>query len=333
MSAPLVYTRGKRIALGAAATGAHWLGDRALITLGDGGVRVSGLDGEDSTIIAHDGAVLSSAIHPDNERIITGGDDGKLIAISPTGAVEAIADFRGKWVDHVAASAVSKVIVAGVGKQAIVFRNGGESHRFIAPTSIGGLALDAKGRRLAMSHYGGVTQCLVLAADSKGLTLGWAGSHLTVTMSPEADYVVSAMQENELHGWRMPDRLDLRMSGYSSKTRSFSWDRRGRWLATSGADCAVVWPFAGKLGPQGKEPLQVGRREALVTAVAFHPEDDMLAIGYADGMVRMVRLVDMADLDLDEPGEGPVTALTWSADGARIAFADDAGRGGIVKIA
>jgi WD40 repeat protein len=144
--------------------------------------------------------------------------------------------------------------------------------------------------------------------------------------------VITGMQENALHGWRLPDKIDLRMDGYPAKTRSFSWDKRGRWLATSGAQSAIVWPFVGKLGPQGKAPLQPGERQALVSAVAFHPGEETLAIGYADGAALLVRLSDTLGMELDEPGEGGVTALAWSGDGKRIAIADEAGRGAIVDV-
>ena len=140
--------------------------------------------------------------------------------IVPDFPIQTIGDFPGKWIDHVVSSPVSGALVASVGKNAIVFKDGGETHRFEHPSSVGGLALDAKGRRLAASHYGGVTLRYALMADDKGVALKWAGSHLDVTISPDADYVVSAMQENSLHGWRLPEKTDLRMSGYSAKTRS-----------------------------------------------------------------------------------------------------------------
>jgi WD40 repeat protein len=326
-----VYESGRRLALGAAATSAHWIGEEALFALGDGCVLVAPREGETRRIEAHDGAVLSAALHPDRRRLATGGDDGRLKFVSPEGDVETAAELR-KWIDHVVASPASGVIVAAVGKQAVVLRDGKESHRFDHPSTIGGLALDAKGRRLAVSHYGGVTLRYVLMPDDKGVALNWAGSHLAVTVAPDAAYVVTAMQENALHGWRLPERIDLRMDGYPAKTRSFSWDKRGRWLATSGANAAIVWPFVGKLGPQGKAPLQPGEREALVTAVAFHPNEEVLAIGYSDGAAVVVRFADQMGMALDEPGEGAVTALAWSGDGKRIAIGDEAGRGAVVDV-
>lgn len=326
-----VYTNGRRLALGASATGAHWIGNEALFALGDGAVVAAPREGEVRRIVAHDGAILSTALHPGGKALLTGGDDGRLNVVSPSGDVQTLAELR-KWVNHVVASSASGVAVAAVGKDAIVFREGREAHRFTYPSTIGGLALDGKGRRLAASHYNGATLRYVLMPDDKGVELKWAGSHLAITISPEAEYVITGMQENALHGWRLPEKTDLRMDGYPSKTRSFSWDKRGRWLATSGANAAIVWPFVGKLGPQGKPPLQPGERQALVTAVAFHPSEEVLAIGYSDGAAILVRLADQIGAELDEPGEGAVTALAWSADGKHIAIGDEAGRGAIIDV-
>jgi len=326
-----VYTSGRRLALGAPASAAGWIGDQALFALGDGVVVAAPREGEMRQIQAHDGAILSAALHPDGKRLLTGGDDGRLNAVSSSGEVQAIAEL-GKWIDHVVTSPASGVIVAGVGKQAVVFREEREAHRFAYPSTIGGLALDAKGRRLAASHYGGATLRYVLMADDKSVELKWAGSHLAITVSPDADYVITAMQENTLHGWRLPEKTDLSMSGYPAKTKSFSWDKRGRWLATSGAHAAIVWPFVGKLGPQAKAPLQLGEREALATTVAFHPSEEALAIGYSDGAALLMRFTDQSRVELDEPGEGAVTALAWDAQGKRLAIGDEAGRGAIVDL-
>jgi WD40 repeat protein len=325
-----VHNNGRRLALGASATAAHWIGDRAFIALGGGSVVILA-PGRETRIVAHAGAILSACIHPLGDRLVTGGDDGRICLIGANEVIETLVEHR-KWIDHLVASPESKLIVAGIGKQAIVYRDGAELHRFEHPSTLGGLAFDAKGRRLAASHYGGATLRYALAGDDKGQTLKWAGSHLGVTMSPDGQYVVTAMQEHALHGWRLPEKTDLKMEGYPAKTRSFSWDKRGRWLATSGADSAIVWPFVGKLGPQGKPPLQLGARRALVTAVAFHPARELLAIGYADGAALAVDLASNDTIELDEPGEGAVSALAWSADSTQLCLADEAGRGAILSL-
>ena len=328
----LVHSQGKRLALGASAASVHWVGAWPMFGLGDGSVLIASLDGENARVQAHDGAVLCAAVHPDRTRLVTGGDDGRLALTTPAGESETLAKLGRKWVEHVVANPVSGVIAASIGKDVAVLKNGAESHRFTFPATPGGLAIDAKGRRLVVSHYNGATLHYVLVADDRGVPLNWAGSHLSVTISPDAEFVLTSMQENELHGWKLPEKTDLRMSGYAAKTRSFSWDKKGRHLATSGADCVVVWPFVGKVGPQGKQPALIAPRDALVTAVAFHPTEDIIAIGYADGAALAVRLKDQAALALDEAGEGPVTAIAWSPDGMHIALGDEAGRGAIVDM-
>lgn len=124
----------------------------------------------------------------------------------------------------------------------------------------------------------------------------------------------------------------MRMSGYAAKTRSFSWDRRGKWLATSGDAQAILWPFEGKTGPMGKAPQVLAERKgALVTQVAFHPKDDVLAVGYSDGLVALARPADEGTLLLDAGG-GYITALAWNDAGTRLGWGGEDGRVGIVNM-
>jgi WD40 repeat protein len=149
---------------------------------------------------------------------------------------------------------------------------------------------------------------------------------------------VTTMQENALHGWKLDGKpkdgfRDMRMSGYPAKVKSWSWSPRGKWLATSGAPAAIVWPFSGKDGPMGKGPLELGTRsDILVTQVAFHPHEEMLTIGFVDGMVLAVRISDGKEALLRRPGKGAISALSWDEEGKRLAFASEAGDCGIITI-
>jgi WD40 repeat protein len=155
-----------------------------------------------------------------------------------------------------------------------------------------------------------------------------------VTWSPDARFVVTTMQDNMLHGWRVADGAHMRMSGYPGKVRSLSWSPDGFWLATSGADSCVIWPFKEKDGPMNKSPREVGVRKAKITRVAFNPKALLLAIGYEDGWLLLVRLNDGAELLVRRPdGErSPISALAWSADGARLLFGTQDGEAGLLTL-
>jgi WD40 repeat protein len=142
------------------------------------------------------------------------------------------------------------------------------------------------------------------------------------------------MQENALHGWRLlPDKGHMRMSGYPAKTRSVSWSHDGAWLATSGAEAAICWPFASKEGPMGKAPRECGVRNSKVSRVAFHPRSLVLAAGYDDGCILLIRLTDASELLVRHPAEGSaVTAFAWDKLGRRLAFGCADGQAGVLTL-
>ena len=122
---------------------------RAAFALGDGSVVIGG-----AVVAAHEGAVLCLAPHPAG-GFVSGGDDGRLLRID--GAVTEISKFGSKWVDHVAVFAgKAPLLAAAVGKTVHLFSAPGEKLRELAhPSTVTGIAFDAKGKRLAASHYNG----------------------------------------------------------------------------------------------------------------------------------------------------------------------------------
>src|SRR6202790_3284371 len=162
--------------------------------------------------------------------------------------------------------------------------------------------------------------------------LEWAGSHLAVTFSPDNKFLVTTMHEPALHGWRLADTRHMRMPGYPGRVRSMSWSAGGKALATSGADAVFMWPFASKDGPMGKEPAMLAPLQARVAVVACHPKQDILAAGYSNGTILMVRLHDGAEILVRRYGSEPVTALGWNAKGTMLAFAAQDGDAGLLEV-
>ena len=162
--------------------------------------------------------------------------------------------------------------------------------------------------------------------------LEWKGSHLGATVSPDGRFLVTTMQEPMLHGWRLVDRKHMRMSGYAARVTSFGWTVGGRWLATSGATQLILWPFQTKDGPMGKQPRLLAPSEHRVEAVACHPRQDIVATGYGDGMVLLIRIDDGAEILAKKPGDAPVKALAWSADGLFLAWGAENGEAGVVDL-
>jgi WD40 repeat protein len=174
-------------------------------------------------------------------------------------------------------------------------------------STVGGLAFAPKGMRLAITHYNGATLWFP-NAKANPETLEWKGSHLGVQFSPDGRFLVTSMQESMLHGWRLDDRKDMRMSGYAARVRSMSWTADGKWLATSGSNQVVLWPFQGKDGPMGKQPQLRAPSEHQAEVVACHPKEGVLRSG-SPMVVLLVRTDDSAEILAKRPGDATITAL------------------------
>jgi WD40 repeat protein len=312
---PAMRARARDWHLGAPGTGLVWLNDSLVATGGDGRVHFAGLNRDLASIALHEGAILALAADPSRGRVVTGGDDGRLIAATPEGS-EPLLHRPGRWVEAIAVSRKGHIAV-GIGRDALLLQ-GGEPHVCEMPSTAAGLGFDAKGAILAVAHYGGVS--LIDAGHPKRAPqrLTWKGSHIRVSFSPNGKFVVSVMSENALHGWRIKDGANMAMSGYPSKPRSLSWSADGRLLASSGADGAVVWSFGGRDGPMGTSAVSLGARGVQVTALAWHPSAPMLALGYRDGAVRLCRAEDGALLPLREPLGDPIFAVAFDAEGKHL---------------
>ena len=328
-SIPSVTDRVRPIALGAPVTSVHFLGERACFVGAEESVALVDSEGAIERVAVHSGGILCAA--SDGSRVVMGGDDGKLVAVDAKGAVTQLAlDAKRRWIDTVALHG-DGAIAWSAGKTAFIRSAKGEEKSLDAPSTVGGLAFAPKGLRLAIAHYNGVTLWFPNMA-AKPEFLEWAGSHLGVVFSPDNKFLVTAMHEPSMHGWRLADNKHMRMSGYPGRVRSMAWSAGGKFLATSGADTVIMWPFASKDGPMGKEPAMLAPLQARVTVVACHPKQDILAAGYSDGTILMVRMEDGGELLVRRNATPAIAALAWNAKGTLLAFSDEDGDAGLLAL-
>ena len=316
--------RGLRLETKAPVTGAVSLGECIAAGLGDGTVRLFRPGLEHTVTQAHEGVVLCMAAAGDH--LLTGGDDGRFLRVSPDGVVDEIANFGTKWVDCVASS--QGHYACSSGRKAHVWSIGQTKATVLEHEStVGGLAFDTHGQRLAVAHYGGVTLWQRKERGWKSTKLVWKGFHGAVTFSPDGKYIITSMQENALHGWRLRDKGDLAMAGYPAKIKSFAWVGDTPHLATSGADEAICWPFDGKDGPLGRAPVCVayGGKQIATCVNALSKENAVFA-GFRDGAVLLAELDETKDAIVLKGSTGAeVTAIAVTSSLSYVLVGDQKG--------
>ncbi|GAN96909.1 hypothetical protein Geu3261_0127_007 [Komagataeibacter europaeus NBRC 3261] len=288
-----------------------------------------------NVMTVHDGAILAIAPDAAPTGFLTGGDDNALRRVGADGSVTDLAKGR-RWIEHITTWTNGKggVIAFASGKQVELRDADGQTTLKVLdhPSTVSGIVFDAKGKRIAASHYNGASMWFVQAKVDTVRPLEWKGSHIGIAIHPAGEALVTSMQESELHGWRLSDGHNMRMSGYPSKVQSMAFTRNGKWLVTSGADTIVMWPFFGG-GPMGKPPAEAGGLPGVMcTRVACHPVHDIVAAGFADGSVLMADTGAQRILPVCIGGSGAVTALEFSPDGCCLAFGSEDGRACVVDL-
>jgi len=318
--------------LGSHCGAALFAGDIPLFALADGTVHRWG-EARRSTR-AHS-AMLAAAATPDRTALLTSGEDGRVCRTDHSGEPVEIAAVPRKWIGCVASSR-SRDIAYAAGRSVWVSGESGPPREMQHVRNVAGIGFSPNGTHIAVARYGGITVHAV-NGDAPPVELEWKGIYAGLSFSPDGRFLLAFMQDEVLHGWRLPhaseDARHFRMTGYPSRIKDWSWSAGGHWLATSGAGSAIVWPFEGPDGPMGSTALEIGTpREAMVSAVAFHPSRAAVAIGYANGALAVASIDGADEQPLRTAGRGAITALCWHAGGTRIAFGSDVGECGVTDV-
>ncbi len=226
--------------------GAHFLGDVPFFTSASG--EVHRLDMGHKTVAAHQG-LLASIKDDASNTLVTSGEDGKVNRVHADGRVELLAEEPRKWISVIAAGPQGAVAY-GLGKEAKVRLADGTVKSFAEQRTVEAIAFAPKGLRIAAARYNGVTLHWVMTAGAP-IDLDWKGAHNAVTFSPDGRFVVTAMQENALHGWKIDvkparKRGNMRMTGYPAKIKSLSWSVK----ASGSHPPARLRPLSGRFRPR-----------------------------------------------------------------------------------
>lgn len=273
------------------------------------------------TLDAHAGGVLALAFG--RNQLASAGQDGhaRLWDVKSGSATAALPGGSG-WVSHLQWTPDGKRLATAADKSVKLWNEQGTAlQQWSATAGINGLAFNAVGGLLAATA--GAEVLLWRCADG-GLdrTLKWVSTLINAHWSPDGKVLAAGSIDKSVHFWRAGAWLDSKMGGYAKKPQALAWSADSKFLATTGEDAIIVWPFVGK-GPEGSKPMQLLHHLRAPEVLAAHPKKPLLLSGSPD------KTLVLWDLKLGEAPQGfasmsaAISALTFHP-ALPLAFATDA---------
>lgn len=158
------------------------------------------------------------------------------------------------------------------------------------------------------------------------------GNHISVAWSPSGRFVATASESSGLCTWRLEDNVSIPMTGFPSESRQFGWGPHDRFLAASGAYRIICWPLSDADFRADKSlPLETGMMGVvLVTATAAQAKRDLVAAGYANGIVVVSKAGSPDELVVRGTDGDAITCMAWTCDGLGLAFGTADGNAAMV---
>ncbi|MDD3030433.1 MAG: WD40 repeat domain-containing protein [Alphaproteobacteria bacterium] len=293
-------------------------GDWMAVACADGGVRFLPASDEaiaPVTVSAHKGAFLL-APDADAHAFLSAGEDGTFSILDPLIEAPTVLEERsGQVLSGVSSTPHGEKRAYGAGRDVIVLRDDG-TPQFPKPmtitASLRGMSFCPDGTQLAVSCDGRVFLWSVDPSRSEPDLLSEEG----VALEPVwGDGVLFAfLRDGALGGWTLGDRAVILLPGYDAPPLSMGFSAGGRFLVTSGAPQALCWEK--KASGFASSPFRLGEPgKRLVSFVAPHPSEALVALGYDDGLLVLAPLDGRREIILRPPCGAGVCGLSWNGPG------------------
>ena len=143
---------------------------------------------------------------------------------------------------------------------------------------------------------------------------------VAAAFSPDSKTLAVGCEDGRIHLWNLRGEppAEMTWAAHGDRVNSISFSPDGRWLASAGKTEVLLWELAAP-GQPAPSPLLTGEP---VFSLAFGPDSRTLAVGYADGRIRLWDVATRQASELTGPGEDrQANSLAFSRDGHWLASA------------
>ena len=274
----------------------------------------------------------------------TGGRSSDVVACGATGFAFAKADGRinaltpGGIAVHMTAKAPAEISVLAASPDGttlafacaaqvfIAAPDGGGQRCLPAASAVRGMAFSPDGQTLAVGYANGLARWALQDLDRPPVEtplpgtptrLDWHpdGTWLTAGMATDGFCLIDTVQNRATPRGNFPSPVPCAVFGLATNT-----------VVAAGAFRVAAWDLAsGQAVVTGRPGL------VLVSALATSAHRNLVAVGYANGLLSLAEIGQSPEILLREDTGAAITAMAWSANGTYLALAGSDGSAALIE--
>ena len=254
-------------------------------------------------------------------------DTGRVNSLTPGGIATHVPARAAAPISAVACSPDGTMIAYACGDQVFVTPAKTDSpQRLDAPATVTGLAFSPDGRTLAAAHHAGLSRWDIVAPDHPALHTPIPGRPLDVTWRQDGRWLVACLETDGLCVVDAVTNAAHLHGNFPSAVRHADFGLATGTVVAAGAFRVAAWALNDQSDVMsGKAGL------VLIDAIATCPTRNLVAVGYANGLLSLAEIGKPSEILLREDTGAGISAMAWSANGAYLALAGTDGSAALVE--
>lgn len=238
-------------------------------------------------------------------------ENGRINSLTPGGISVHLPPKAPGPIREVALSPDGTLLAFACGDQLHVTATDGTRPALLtAPAAITGLGFSPDGQMLAAAHDGGVSRWAVTALHEAALHTRVAGSATGVIWHPGGAWLATGLGAAGFALVDISSDTSLVYGNFPAPVGSIGFGTVTNSVVASGAFRVTAW------GLTDQHPITSAKAGlVLISAIATCPTRNLVAVGYANGLLSLAEIGRPSEILLREDTGAGITAMAWSANG------------------